>query len=63
MKPISCIENDSKMKVTPFIGKQVDICETFGFEIPKGCAPKSSSEQKPKGKKGRPPKKKTEDSF
>ena len=42
--------------VTPFIGKQVDICEAFGFEIPDGCAPKYPARQNPKRKRGRPPK-------
>jgi hypothetical protein len=35
---------------TPFVGKQVDICEAFGFEIPKGCEPS------PKRKKRAPKK-------
>lgn len=35
MRPIRCIEHPgTKPFVTPFIGKQVDICEAFGFDIP-----------------------------
>jgi hypothetical protein len=61
MKPIRCIKatGTSEKKMTPFIGKQLDICEVFGFEIPEGCIPYSNSAQlTPKRKRGRPPKKK-----
>ena len=58
MRPIRLIENTGEGNViTPFIGKQVDICEAFGFDIPKGCAPKNPTLQTPKRKRGRPPKK------
>ena len=40
--------NHRAKKITPFIGKQVDICEAFGFEIPKGCAPISKQKRKSK---------------
>lgn len=57
MKSIRCIEHTNRAKmITPFIGAQVDICEAFGFEIPEGCAPSYMSCQKPKRKRGRPPK-------
>ena len=50
MRSIRCMEHNHRAKkITPFVGKQVDICEAFGFEIPKGCAP--VSKQKKKGKK------------
>ena len=61
MRPIRLIENTGQGNViTPFVGKQVDICEAFGFDIPEGCAPKYPSPQKPKRKRGRPPKKSAE---
>jgi transposase len=61
MRPIRLIEHTNRTKViTPFVGKQVDICEAFGFDIPKGCAPTYASQQKFKRKRGRPPKTKTE---
>jgi hypothetical protein len=57
MRSIRYIEhtNGAKM-ITPFVGKQVDICRAFGFEIPKGCAPLYESGQKIQRKRGRPPK-------
>jgi transposase len=64
MKPIRCSEADNKKKITPFIGKQVDICEAFGFEIPIGCRnTKEVSSGQPKRKRGRPRKIKKESSL
>jgi hypothetical protein len=64
MRPIRMIEHTNRAKViTPFIGKQVDIAEAFGFEIPKGCAPVYTSRQKPEKKRGRPRKKVVERDF
>jgi hypothetical protein len=41
-------------KITPFAGKQIDICEACGFTIPKGCAPASRAKNKrPKAKEER----------
>lgn len=61
MRSIRCIEHTNRAKViTPFVGAQVDICNVFGFEIPKGCAPTYASRQKTKRKRGRPPKKNVE---
>jgi transposase len=58
MRSIRCIEHTDRAKVLiPFVGKQVDICKAFGFEIPKNCAPIYTSQRKPKPKRGRPPKK------
>jgi hypothetical protein len=58
MRPIRCIEHTNRAKmITPFVGMQVDICDAFGFEIPKGCAPTYASRQKPVRKRGRPSKK------
>ena len=64
MRPIRLIEHTNRAKViTPFVGKQVDVCEAFGFAIPEGCAPVYASRQKPKCKRGRPPKPKVEKSL
>lgn len=38
-----------KTKVSEFVGKQVDIFDELGFEVPKGCRP--TSKKKPKTKK------------
>jgi len=41
MKSIRCIEHQGKAKlITPFVGKQLNICEYYGLEVPAGCAPK-----------------------
>jgi len=64
MRPIRLIEHTNRAKmITPFVGKQVDICEEFGFDIPEGCAPAYTSKQKPKPKRGRPPKPRVEQGF
>jgi hypothetical protein len=61
MRPIRLIEHTNRAKViTPFVGKQADICEEFDFDIPEGCAPAYTSRQKPKPKRGRPQKPRTE---
>ena len=61
MRSIRLIEHTNRAKmITPFVGAQVDICEAFGFKIPVGCEPTYTSRQKPKRKRGRPPKPKTE---
>lgn len=40
MRTIHCIEHTGKTKVvTPFIGKQLDVCKAFGLEVPADCAP------------------------
>ena len=40
MKNIRCIEHNGRAKIiTPFVGKQLDICGYFGLEVPDGCAP------------------------
>jgi transposase len=64
MSTIRCIEHTNRAgMITPFVGKQVDVCEAFGFAIPEGCAPTCASRQMPKRKRGRPPKKRVEVSF
>jgi transposase len=47
MRSIRCIEHTHRAKkITPFIGKQLDICEAFGFDVPKGCNPTSKQKRK-----------------
>ena len=43
MRRIRCVEypQQSEMRLTPFIGKQLDICRILGFPVPKGCEPGS----------------------
>jgi transposase len=61
MRSIRCIEHGGKIRISPFIGAQVNICEEFGFSIPEGCCSlKNYSNQKPKRKRGRPPKDKSQ---
>jgi transposase len=61
MRPIRLIEHTNRTKViTPFVGKQVDICEAFGFAIPEGCAPTYTSRMQSPRKRGRPAKPKVE---
>ena len=41
MRPIRYAEHpNAKATITLFVGKQIEICEAFGFEIPEGCAAK-----------------------
>jgi hypothetical protein len=55
MSSIRWIQHPSREKmISPFVGAQLDICEAFGFEVPKGCAPAYPTRQKPKRKRGRP---------
>ena len=55
MRPIRYIEHpNTKGFITPFIDRQVDICEAFGFDIPEGCAPEYVVRKTNKGKRGRP---------
>ena len=54
MKPIRCVEHTNRAKmITPFVGKQLEACEAFGIEAPKGCAPTYASRREPE-KRGRP---------
>jgi hypothetical protein len=47
MRSIRCVEHHKRAKkITPFVGKQIDICEACGFTIPKGCAPASRTKKK-----------------
>jgi transposase len=61
MRPIRMIEHTNRTKaITPFVGRQIDICEEFGFDIPEGCAPAYVSRKQAERKRGRPPKKAVE---
>ena len=54
MRPIRYIEHPSTQPfITPFIGKQIDICDAFGVEIPEGCSPEYVVRKTNKGKPGR----------
>ena len=57
MRSIRIVEHKGKAKhITPFVGRQLDICEAFEFPVPDNCAPKYKSKKvKAKGP-GRPPK-------
>lgn len=49
MRSIRLIEHPKKARIiTEFVGKQVDICDAFTFEIPKGCRPSSRPVRKRK---------------
>lgn len=55
MRSIRCIERKGRAKqITPFVGDQLTICEAFGFEVPKGCAPGYESKKVGPRKRGRP---------
>lgn len=58
MRPIRCIEHRGKARrITPFVGKQTDVCKVFGFNIPEGCEAKYKSKKTvEKRKPGRPKK-------
>ena len=55
MRPIRYVEHPNTVPyITPFVGKQVEICEAFGISIPEGCAPEYVVRSTNKGKRGRP---------
>ena len=54
MKNIRCIEHTGKAKIiTPFVGKQLKICEYYGLEVPEGCAPKQKKVSSKTGRKNK----------
>ena len=56
MRNIRCIERQRHAtKITPFVGKQVEIAKAFGLDIPVGCEPGYKS-KKVGRKRGRPKK-------
>lgn len=55
MRSIKCIEHKGQApRLTPFVGDQLAICEAFGLEVPKGCAPGYRSRKVGPRKRGRP---------
>lgn len=54
MKNIRCIEHTGKAKIiTPFVGRQLDICEYYGLEVPEGCAPRKKKISSKTGRKNK----------
>lgn len=56
MRRIRCIEHQGRQRIiTPFVGRQVTLCQVLGLDIPKGCEPVYESPVIHTGKKrGRP---------
>ena len=42
--------------ITPFVGRQLEFCEAFGFPVPDNCAPKYKARKVKAKRPGRPPK-------
>ena len=44
MRPVRCIEHKGHARrITPFVGKQLEICHVFGFAVPEGCQKRSAT--------------------
>ena len=57
MRPIRCIDHKERARhITPFVGKQIDIAQVFGFDIPEGCDVNYKSRKSREKKAGRPAK-------
>lgn len=57
MRSIRCVEHKGHHpKITPFVGKQRDICTAFGFMLPTGCGVGYKSRKVSDKKRGRPAK-------
>lgn len=55
MRPVRCIEHKGHAKrITPFVGKQLEICRVFGFTVPEGCDTKYKSRKVSEKRRGRP---------
>ena len=55
MRPIRCIEHKGHARrITPFVGKQLEICHQFGFPVPEGCDTKYKSKKVSEKRRGRP---------
>ena len=55
MRPIRCIQHKGHAKrITPFVGKQLDICRVFGFNVPEVCDTKYESRKVSEKRRGRP---------
>ena len=57
MRSIRCIEypGQGAVKITSFTGKQLDICQHFGFDLPKESASAQAAPAQGKKRRGRPP--------
>jgi hypothetical protein len=50
------VQKGKAKHITPFVGRQLEVCEAFGFPVPENCAPKYKARKvKAKGP-GRSPK-------
>ncbi len=55
MRPIRYIEHPhTKPLLTPFVGKQLEVCEAFDLDVPEGCSPSYPVRQTSRGKCGQP---------
>ena len=55
MRPVRCVEHKGHARrITPFVGKQLEICQVFGFAIPEGCDTKYKPKKVGEKKRGRP---------
>ena len=63
MSSIRRVEHANRARLmAPFAGKRLDAREVFDFAVPEGCAPTYESRQRPVRKRGRPPRKRVENS-
>ena len=60
MKSIRCVEHAGRAEyISPFVGKQLLVCQAFGLDVPDGCGPdepKRFDSTTGKKRRGRPPK-------
>ena len=57
MRSIRIVEHKGKAKhITPFVGRQLEVCEAFGVPVPDNCAPKYKARKVKAKRPGRPPK-------
>ena len=55
MRPVRCVEHKGHARrITPFVGKQLEICRVFGFAVPEGCDTKYRPKKISEKKRGRP---------
>jgi len=55
MRPVRCIEHKGHARrITPFVGKQLEICRVFGFKVPEGCDTKYKYKKVCEKRRGRP---------
>jgi len=55
MRPIRCIEHKGRARlITPFVGKQLEICRVLGFAVPEGCDARYKSKKVSEKRRGRP---------